>query len=187
MYTVVMYLSREAGKTLRHTSESIRGAFRVVFGEPIRTLPDGATLWHTPHTSWEWEEGRPLEEFLRSLDRGKGEVFEILFLDDASGRVVHEHNLRPDEDDDEKLGTKVSFTFMQEDFFKGLDKEKEKTGKEPESAPRICGNCHFWSFTGKSQGLCQLEPPRVVNDAGRSCWPVTYRTDWCGRFEGKEG
>ena len=167
-----MYLSNEACKSLQYVSEPVKGAFRVIFGKPVRTLPDGATLWHTPLTSWEWEEGHPLVKFLRSLDRDKGEVFEVLFLKEQD-RVVHEYNLRPDED--EMLGTKVSFTFMQEDFF-------EESEKELKYIPPRCENCRFWSFTSKDNGLCRFNPPVIIHEIDYAQWPVTYKDSWCGKF-----
>lgn len=176
MYAIAMYLSKYARLALSYASEPVKGAFEVIFGKPVRSLPDGATLWHTPVSSWEWEDDHPLVKFLRSLNRDKDEVFEVLFLEDATDRVVHEYNLRPDED--EKLGMNVSFTFMQEDFFK-----EPVRAEEPKRIPQICENCQSWSFTGKNFGQCRLNPPVVVNDVGRSYWPGTYNVDWCGQFQ----
>lgn len=176
MYAVVMYLSGRARIAMQRAGDTVKAGFKVIFGDPVRTLPDGATLWHTPHTSWEWDEVHPLVEFLRSLKRDRNEVFEVLFLDDASDRVVHEYNLRPDED--EKLGTNVSFTFMQEELFKEPEEEQQK------NIAQKCGNCRFWDYCQNDNGTCRLNPPVVLNE--RSCegvWPVTDRDSRCGKFE----
>ena len=174
MYAIAMYLSKYARLALSYADEPVKSVFKVIFGKPVRSLPDGAALWHTPASSWEWEDDHPLVKFLRSLNRDKGEVFEVLFLEDATDRVVHEYNLRPDED--EKLGTNVSFTFMQEDFFKEPDK------KQPVS-PR-CGDCDFWNCMGEGDGTCQINPPSGETDTqGYALWPVTYANSWCGQFK----
>ena len=173
MYAIAMYLSKYARLALSYAGEPVKGGFEVIFGNPVRTLPDGATLWLTPVSSWEWEDDHPLVKFLRSLDRDKDEVFEVLFLEDGSDRVIHEYNLRPDED--EKIGVSVSFTFMQEDFLKESDK------KQPVS-PR-CGDCDFWNYAGKDNGSCRLNPPVIVHENDYARWPVTDKDSWCGQFQ----
>jgi len=173
MHAVAMYLSKYAWLALSYASEPVKGAVEVIFGKPVRILPDGATLWHASHTSWEWEDDHPLVKFLRSLDRDENEVFEILFLDDTLDRVVHEYNLRPDED--EMLGTNVSFTFMQEDFFKEPDRKQT-------ISPR-CSNCQFWCYMDKDDGSCQLNPPVIVHENDYARWPVTFGSSWCGQFK----
>lgn len=55
---------------------------------------------------------------------------------------------------------------------------------------RICRNCKFFDDSNKDDSPCRVGPPQIlpVVRGGRVYgWPIVDETDWCGKWEGKDG
>lgn len=52
-----------------------------------------------------------------------------------------------------------------------------------------CKTCRFYADPPRS--ICRYDPPTVYPSRDRAgydtAWPVTYRDDWCGRWEMARG
>jgi hypothetical protein len=49
-----------------------------------------------------------------------------------------------------------------------------------------CGSCRWWerhAKPGATRGQCRRHAP-VVGESGRTVWPDTSETSWCGSYRG---
>ena len=56
-----------------------------------------------------------------------------------------------------------------------MRKKKQKMIEIP-----VCVNCNFWAGETNKLGDCRYDPPIAKNIRE---WPITYSTDWCGKWE----
>lgn len=72
-----------------------------------------------------------------------------------------------------------------------ITKEEKQKYTNVVQTPR-CEICKY--FVSKSEesypskfsfGECRYDPPRIPETGSDCPWPTPYKSDWCGKFEGK--
>jgi len=51
-----------------------------------------------------------------------------------------------------------------------------------------CGKCKFWAVqralpASNVAGRCRINPPTFHTDGPYGDWPLTFESDWCGKYE----
>ena len=91
---VCLWLSQEAVKKM---DKQMKEAFKTAFNKPVKTRPaEDGKVWHCSETGWNQDvDEDDIMGFLKSLDRTKGEFYELIVIgegeDDWQERTNQEY------------------------------------------------------------------------------------------------